>query len=270
MIGPVAAAPVVVGDRGGRDGARRRRRGDRGLRRGRGGRCSGLDGHGSGCRHDGGGVGSAAVVVGAMRRRRCGVGVVDVDDGDELVAPGASRGTSSIVAAGSEPGGSTSTRGAGYSSAGSPLIHASSSPFSQTWMAGNVSSTPGVSGAVNSTGKAPSCVGGQHAAGPLEDAVARAVRCGGGRPPLDGAGGGVRERGADAHGDRRRLATPVRRLEPDRGRCTRRHGDQVGLGVSQHRGRRGDADGDGDRRRDPLHRAILARFAARRRPRRPQ
>ena len=98
----------------------------------------------------------AATVVGAAVVVVVSFGLSTSTTATSWSRPGASRATSSIVVAGSEPAGSTSTRGAGYSSAGSPLIHASSSPFSQTWMAGNVSSTPGVSGAVNSTGKAPS------------------------------------------------------------------------------------------------------------------
>ena len=58
-------------------------------------------------------------------------------------------------------------------------------------------------GAVNCDGKGAFLVGGEHAAGPLEHGVARAVGRGRRRPPFDVAGGGVGERGADADGDGR-------------------------------------------------------------------
>ena len=107
-------------------------------------------------------VGAGGTVVGGCRRRRSwrrrgrGLRVVDVDDLDELLA---SRHVQRHVVDRLRrlvADGGTSTRGAGYSPCGSPSIQASSSPLSQTWMAGNVSSRPGTSGAMKETGKAPS------------------------------------------------------------------------------------------------------------------
>ena len=158
--------------------------------------------------------------------------------------PGASAGTSSSVAAGSEPAGSTSTCGAGYSSPGAVPIHASSSPFSHRWMAGKASSVPTASGHEELDGERALLIRREQPARPLEHGVAGAVGRGRGRPPLDRVGPGVGHRGLDADADRRRLPAAVLGGERHRGLLAGRHRDRARLGVpGRDRGRDRQADG---------------------------
>ena len=186
-----------------------------------------------------GGRGPVAAVVagGAADGRRGGLRVVDVDDGDELVAPGASSGTSSMVAAGRRAGGQHEHAGRREL-----VVRVAADPRQLGPVGAQLDGREREQRARRVGGheldrERALLVGRQHAAGPLEHGVAGAVRRRRRRPALDVLGDGVGERRPDPHGHRRRLAAPVRRLQRHRRLGPGRHGDQVALGVGRRRTR---------------------------------
>ena len=206
-------------------------------------------------------VGASVVVVGAA--------VVVVASGlststkaTSCSRPGASAGTSSIVAAGSEPAARISRRGAGNSPLGSPSIRRERLAVGTLLHGREDQQLPDGAGNGERDRELTGLVGGKRTARPFDDGATFGVGRRGRRPPLDDPADGARDIGADAHLHRRRLTTAMGRTQLDRRLLPGGDGDEVGLGVCR---RPGGDDAEhregGENQREQTHHLIVVATA---------